>query len=135
VTTKNGDGSPGRDTAADKTQRFRKEAGQRENTVSNRPAGRITAGLDQFEINFDHTLATAERFERRKLGVCALGERMRWQLAVTTNSSGYKSNDHYTSFYARLIEHQEPNLRGLYELRRSPDADLWIALCCRGGKT
>jgi hypothetical protein len=105
----------------------------------------------QFELRYDETLTTAQRFEQfhqtnphiyqllvtlarewlastgqKKLGVRALWERMRWQLAITTDAPDYKLNDHYTSFYARLIEHQEPDLRGMFELRSSPEADRWI---------
>lgn len=63
---------------------------------------------------------------QHKLGIRTLWERMRWELQVTTSAEDYRLNDHYTSFYARLIANQEADLTHLFELRRSPEADAWI---------
>jgi len=69
----------------------------------------------------------AETSGRKKFGIRAPWERMRWQLAVRTMrpEGEPKLNDHMTSFYARLIAAQEPDLRDLLETRRSI-ADKWI---------
>ncbi len=60
-------------------------------------------------------------------GIRAPWERMRWELGVHTDSTDFKLNDHYTSFYARLIVEQEPDLAALLSLRQSVEADEWIA--------
>lgn len=64
---------------------------------------------------------------RRKFGIRAPWERMRWQLSVQTirPEGEPKLNDHMTSFYARIIAAQEPDLADLLETRRSI-ADEWI---------
>lgn len=59
---------------------------------------------------------------RRHLGIRTLWEVMRWNLAnvhVATNdpTSDLKLNDHYHTYYARLIMEQEPDLAGFFELR------------------
>jgi hypothetical protein len=45
---------------------------------------------------------------------------IRWQMLMRTTdrSSLFKLNDHYRSRYARLIMAQEPDLDGLFELRK-----------------
>lgn len=63
----------------------------------------------------------------RKLGTRALWERLRWQLAVTTEREDrFKLNDHLIPFYTRLIMKQEPDLAGVFDVRSS-EADAWIA--------
>jgi hypothetical protein len=48
----------------------------------------------------------------------SLFEVLRWHHALTTNDpSGYKLNNNYTSFYARLLMEREPELEGFFELR------------------
>lgn len=55
-----------------------------------------------------------------RIGIRMLWEVMRWNLLYQTQdqSSSYKFNDHYHSRYARLIQNNEPDLRGVFELRR-----------------
>lgn len=62
---------------------------------------------------------------RNKLGIKTLYERARWEIAIATNDPDYKLNNNFTAFYARLIMLQEPDLRGLFDLRRS-EADEWL---------
>ena len=48
-------------------------------------------------------------------------EQMRWLWHErTTDVSGFKLNNTYASFYARLLMEREPQLRGVFELRASP---------------
>lgn len=54
---------------------------------------------------------------RNVIGIRMLWERMRWDLFIQTKGDEYKLNDHLTSRYARLIQHQEPDLRGIFKLR------------------
>lgn len=56
---------------------------------------------------------------RHKLGIGMLWEVLRWQYALRTvdPNSEFKLNDHYRSRYVRLIDNNEPDLRGRFELR------------------
>lgn len=55
----------------------------------------------------------------QKVGMKMLTEIVRWRryLATQDFNSGFKVNNNYTSRYVRLIEEQEPDLRGLFETR------------------
>lgn len=106
---------------------------------------------DQREIPFEQALTAARRFEqfhaanpnvyrvlvalarewvrrtgRLKLGIATLYERARWDLAIVTDDPDYKLNNDHRAYYARLIMRQERDLTGLFDLRRSPEADQWI---------
>ncbi|OBK92620.1 hypothetical protein A5646_03325 [Mycobacterium sp. 1245499.0] len=61
----------------------------------------------------------------RKLGISALFERARWDLALATSDPEFKLNNSYRAFYARLLMHENPDLRGLFDLRVSA-ADEWL---------
>lgn len=53
------------------------------------------------------------------LGMKMLYERARWEVAVTTTTSDdYTLNNNFTAFYARLIMECEPDLAGVFKLRR-----------------
>jgi hypothetical protein len=54
---------------------------------------------------------------RTKIGIRMLWERLRWSYAVSTNSDDFKLNDHYTRFYARKIMEDNPDLKGMFEVR------------------
>lgn len=106
---------------------------------------------EQSSDDFDeHEPSTAERFEafnqanpvvyevivrlarewiastgRRQMAIATLVERARWELAFTTSDPDYKINNDFRAYYARLIMIREPDLKDLFELRRSA-ADGWI---------
>ena len=61
---------------------------------------------------------------RQKLGIRMLWEVARWEIIRATRNTDYKMNDHYTGYYARLLQIEDPVLDGLFEIRRSP-ADSW----------
>lgn len=65
------------------------------------------------------------RTGRHRLGIAALFERARWELSLQTGESPSLNND-YRSFYARKLMRDEPDLSGMFELRRSA-ADQWAA--------
>lgn len=67
-----------------------------------------------------------------KLGMSLLFGMVRWVLALETQGDPYRINDHYIPFYARLIMQQEPDLRGIFNLREAPEADLYVALVKNG---
>jgi hypothetical protein len=63
----------------------------------------------------------------RKLGIRMLWEVLRWDVTFhTVRLEGEpKLNDHWPPFYARLIQAQEPDLRGLFETRgRGADSEV-----------
>jgi hypothetical protein len=113
---------------------------------------RLPPLCEQLELDFDHELSATERFEKfhtdnprvyatlvmlarqwidrtghSKLGVATLYERARWDIAISTNDPNFKLNNDHRAFYARLIMLQEPDLAGLFKLRRS-EADAWAAI-------
>jgi hypothetical protein len=65
------------------------------------------------------------RTGRHKLGIASLFERTRWEIAIATSDADFKLNNNYRSWYARLIMHQEKDLIGIFDLRKS-EADSWI---------
>lgn len=98
----------------------------------------------QLAINWEdwRTLSIQERFERfhaenpavyaelvklarrarnrghKRMGIEVLFGALRWRrYMATTDPSGFKLNDHYTSRYARLIMELESDLAGFFETR------------------
>ena len=61
----------------------------------------------------------------RKVGIGALTERVRWEIAMATSDPEFKINNNFRAFYARLLMLNNSDLRGLFELRTS-EADEWI---------
>lgn len=66
-----------------------------------------------------------QRTGRHKLGIKTLYERARWEIVLATKDPDFKLNNNYTAFYARLIMHENPDLRGIFDLRLS-EADAWL---------
>lgn len=153
MTTKGSGGPLPRGTAAAKTRNHHEAGPRSEFNAPGRQAGRILAGHGQYQIDYDRSQSTGVRFDRfhannphvyrllvdlarewvratgrTECGMRMLWERARWELSVTTDETCPTLNDHYPPYYARLIEYQEPDLRGVFERRRSPEADGWIAL-------
>lgn len=62
---------------------------------------------------------------RSKVGIGALYEVARWQIAIATNDPDFKLNNDFRAYFARMIMTQEPDLADLFELRRSK-ADQWF---------
>ena len=60
----------------------------------------------------------------RRLGIKALFEIVRWnRLMNTTDWAGFKLNNNLTSYYAREIMANEPDLAGIFTTRRLHVAD------------
>ena len=55
---------------------------------------------------------------RRKIGVKAVVEELRWNKRFTTTDKHFKVNDKYTSRYARMLLANHPEWEGLFEIRR-----------------
>jgi hypothetical protein len=51
-------------------------------------------------------------------GMKAIFERVRWHIDIETkHSDGFKLSNDYTSRYARLLDREEPQLRGFFNMR------------------
>lgn len=95
--------------------------------------GTIAERFEQFHRDNPHVYRTLVRLARewvnttgrRKLGIGALYERARWDLAIATGDPDYRLNNNFRAFYSRLIAAQEPDLADLFELRSS-QADAWV---------
>lgn len=67
-------------------------------------------------VRFSYQLKNSKR--RRKYGIAAVFERLRWHIDIETNDpDGFKINNSYRSFYVRMIEEKHPDLIGLYRKR------------------
>jgi hypothetical protein len=64
---------------------------------------------------------------RPRIGIGALYERARWELAITTNDPDYRLNNNFRAFYARLIMYLNPELGHVFSVRSS-EADVWAAI-------
>jgi hypothetical protein len=58
------------------------------------------------------------RTGRRTVGIAAVFERARWEMALQTTEAP-KLNNSYRAYYARLIMAQEEDLRDVFETRTS----------------
>lgn len=84
----------------------------------------IQAAFEEFHrINphvYRHLVRAARRARflgRRKIGIGMLFEVMRWNYFVQTEGDEFKLNNNFTSRYARLIEEENPDLKGIFETR------------------
>lgn len=100
----------------------------------NREATLTLFNLDSIEANFwefheehpevyDQLLTLARQWVshgKGKLGIATLFEKLRWEWHVNglQDSKGYKLNNNYRALYARLLMERNPELRGLFEIRR-----------------
>lgn len=69
-----------------------------------------------YEMLRDYALQ-AFRNGRRKLGMKALYERLRWDYTVLTDHEDFKLCNDYTAYYARLIMEKNPELKGVFVTR------------------
>lgn len=75
------------------------------------------------------------RTGRSIVGMQRLIEVARFDMDLTTESEDeFKVNNNHAAFYSRLIMLQEPDLAGVIPIRRSPDADAWIAIIKHQGR-
>lgn len=63
----------------------------------------------------------------KRVGIDAVFGAARWSVMMTTSDAEYKLRNCFKPFYARLILHQEPDLKGLFELRYAELPDRWLA--------
>lgn len=70
---------------------------------------------------YDELVMLARRARRagsRKIGIKMLFEVLRWRHTLRTGGDDFKLNNNYHSYYARVIMAAEPDLAGIFELRR-----------------
>jgi hypothetical protein len=70
---------------------------------------------------YDELVRLARRARRRgvaRVGMKMLFEVLRWDFALRTGGDEFKLNNNYTSYYARLVMVNEPDLEGVFETRR-----------------
>ncbi len=60
----------------------------------------------------------AHRAGASKLGIGMMFEVLRWQAVLRTRGDDFKLNNNYRSYYARLILARNPELEGIFELRK-----------------
>jgi hypothetical protein len=55
-----------------------------------------------------------------RLGIKTLFERLRWEWHISgiSDTDGFKLNNNFAPYYARLIMEENPELDGLFELRQ-----------------
>lgn len=87
---------------------------------------RIDDRFNEFHDRNPHVYEELVRLARRardrghrRIGIELLFAVIRWERMMhTTDPTGFKLNDHYTSRYARLIMEREPDLDGMFRLRK-----------------
>ena len=63
----------------------------------------------------------AKNSGRKRFGVNAIFERMRWYIDIETSGDRFKLNNNYRSCYARLIISEDPFFQTFFETRRSSE--------------
>ena len=64
------------------------------------------------------------RVGHRKFGIAMIFEQLRWQWYERTQDiEGFKLNNSYRAFYARLLMESEPELAGVFETRRTTEKE------------
>lgn len=56
---------------------------------------------------------------RRRIGIAAIFERIRWHLSVETAGDEFKLNNNYRAFYARKFVRDYPQYAEIFETRSS----------------
>lgn len=70
---------------------------------------------------------------RRNLGMQRLIEIARWDEQIRTRGEeDFEVNNSFCPYFSRLIMLRETDLNGVFETRRSDEADRWIALVKQG---
>lgn len=76
-----------------------------------------------FHRDNPHVYELFERFaveafsKGKKVGARNIWEKIRWELAIETNSEDWKLNDHFVPYESRLAMLRNPQLAGFFERR------------------
>lgn len=60
-----------------------------------------------------------EQTGREQCGMSLLFGRVRWVLSLRTEGDAFKLNNNFAPFYSRLLMEREPDLAGMFHLRRA----------------
>lgn len=89
------------------------------------PQSKLEASFWEFHLANPEVYSTlvrlaesARRCGVRKIGIGALFERLRWEMALQTDGGEFKLNNNHRAFYARMLMENEPQLAGLFALRK-----------------
>lgn len=85
----------------------------------------IQDDFEHFDVLNPHVYEDLVRLARqlaarghRRIGMQMLFEVLRWERMLdTVDASGFRLNNNYASRYARAIMDNEPDLRGVFEVR------------------
>jgi hypothetical protein len=91
--------------------------------IDDTPQGRFERFHAENPHVYDELVKAARLYRQQtgnaKCGMTLLVGRVRWVLALRTSGDGFRLNNNYAPFYSRLIMAQEPDLAGMFDLRRS----------------
>lgn len=97
-----------------------------------RALGGVKARFECFHSSNPHVYSALVALARR---LCSMGhtrisargiyETLRTARALQTSGDDFKLNNNFTALYARLIDEQEPDLRGLFEFREQQGKPTW----------
>ena len=78
---------------------------------------------------YEHLVALAREWQQRtfakKIGIATLYERLRWEYGIQgKDQHGFKLNNNYRAYYARLIMEENYDLSFLFDVRRLNDEEL-----------
>jgi len=59
------------------------------------------------------------RVGHKQYGIKSLFEVVRWHTALNTGNDDFKINNNFGAFFARLLMHHEPELKGFFKVRSS----------------
>lgn len=90
------------------------------------PRGKLERAFWEFHFKnplvYELLLKFARQWKQFGGGVCGIHfliERVRWEISIQTKGDGvFKINNNHAPFYARLIMVNEPDLVGIFRLRR-----------------
>lgn len=83
------------------------------------------AAFEEFHSQNPQVYEAFKRFAREAKGKVAryssdaILHRIRWWTAIETTDGSFKINDHWSSFYARLLMRDDPSFNGFFELRKA----------------
>jgi hypothetical protein len=77
---------------------------------------------DIYRLLADNARAYRRQTGHEKVGIALLWERLRWVLTVDVQGGDPKLCNTHRAYYARLLMAREPDLRGVFDVRKA-DAD------------
>jgi len=81
-------------------------------------------------LRFAHEAKAAGR---KRIGINMIHERLRWYTHIEARNDTWKLNNNWRPYYSRLLTLNEPELAGLFEMRKSK-ADATLPMVGAGRK-